>query len=84
MKKSIKVIGYILVALFVMIGGFILVFSDRVEQLKYKYPLGLGSCLAALALAWILSNSKTKESSKKVFIFVVIFIVAWIVLSMII
>lgn len=81
MKKSIKVIGYILVAGFIIIGGAILLYSDFVEPLKYKYPLGLGACLVALVLAWLLSNNEKRKSSKMVLTYTLVLIVVWIILS---
>lgn len=81
MKKSTKVIGYILTVLFILIGCTIFFYSDFVQPLKYKYPLGLGACLISLVLAWLLSNKEKKKSSKKVFIYVLVLTVAWIVLS---
>ncbi len=81
MRKAFKVIGYVLEITLLIMGGYILLFSDFVEPLKYKYPLGLSSCLIALILAWILSNNKKKKSSWLVFIYMVVLIAIWIILS---
>ena len=84
MKKSGRVIGYIFLIFLVMTGGAVFLYSDIVEPLQYKYPLGLGACLAALALAWLLSNADKRRASKRVFIYVAILTSVWIILSFII
>ena len=61
MKKSGRVIGYIFLIFLIIFGGAVFLYSDIVEPLRYKYPLGMGSCLAALALAWLFSNADKRR-----------------------
>lgn len=60
-KKIIKVIGYIFIICFMIIGGVILFHSDFAEPLKHL--LGLGSCLAAMVLCQDLEQIKMGDFS---------------------
>ena len=78
---KIKVIGYIFTVVFTIIGSAIFLYSDFVEPLRYKYPLALGAFLVALVLGWLLSGNEKKAASKNIFIYEIILIVVWIILS---
>lgn len=80
-KKIIIVIGYIFIMCFMIIGGVILFHSDFAEPLKHL--LGLGSCLAAMLLAWLLSNDEKRKSSKSAFLCVAFFTTFQIIISFI-
>ncbi|MBR6157681.1 MAG: hypothetical protein IKQ27_12035 [Lachnospiraceae bacterium] len=83
MKRIVRIAGYVFMIILLLTGGAVFLYSDLVRPIQHKYPLGLGACLAALVLAWLLANADKRNASKSVFLYVVLLASVWIVLSFI-